>query len=73
VVSVTFWGHSLIITHVSVESLTPVGFGHATDRDMRAVDNHILARVQKLETDPAQPVHFQNVSPPDYKFALWRS
>jgi hypothetical protein len=71
VVSVTFWGDSVIHQQVSVGSQAPVGFGHATDRDMRAVDNHILTREQKLESDPTHhPVHFQTVSRPDYKFVL---
>jgi hypothetical protein len=70
VASAIFEVTALSITQVSVVSLAPVGFGYATDRDMRAVDNHILTRGQKLETDSTHPVHFQTVSCLDYKFVL---
>ena len=34
----------------------------------RTVDNHILKLRQKLETDPANPVHFRTVHGVGYKF-----
>jgi len=36
----------------------------------RTVDNHILKLRQKLEVDPANPVHFQTVHGVGYKFVL---
>jgi hypothetical protein len=59
VASAIFEVTALSITQVSVGSLAPVGFGYATDRDMRAVDNPILTRGQKLETDNT-PGSFSN-------------
>jgi len=36
----------------------------------RTVDNHILRLRQKLELDPARPVHFHTVHGVGYKFVL---
>jgi len=36
----------------------------------RTVDNHILRLRQKLELDPAHPVHFHTVHGVGYKFVL---
>jgi hypothetical protein len=73
--SATFWGHSVIHKTGFSRVPSPLGFGHATDRDMRTVDNHILTRSHEDKNwrrTQHTPVHFQTVLRLDYKFALWR-
>jgi hypothetical protein len=48
--SATFWGHSVIHKTGFSRVPSPLGFGHATDRDMRTVDNHILTRSHETKT-----------------------
>lgn len=43
-------------------------WGYQNYPSTRTVDNHILKLRQKLERDPARPVHFQTVQRAGYKF-----
>jgi DNA-binding response OmpR family regulator len=43
-------------------------WGYANYPSTRTVDNHILRLRQKLEQDPANPVHFRTVHSAGYKF-----
>lgn len=44
-------------------------WGYANYPSTRTVDNHILKLRQKLEPDPARPVHFRTVRRVGYRFA----
>jgi DNA-binding response OmpR family regulator len=43
-------------------------WGYENYPSTRTVDNHVLKLRQKLERDPAQPVHFRTVHRVGYKF-----
>ena len=43
-------------------------WGYQNYPSTRTVDNHILKLRQKLEKDPANPVHFRTVHGMGYKF-----
>jgi len=53
---------------VSREELLNDVWGYQNYPTTRTVDNHILKLRQKLETDPANPVHFRTVHGVGYKF-----
>jgi len=48
--------------------LLNAAWGYQNYPSTRTVDNHVLRLRQKLERDPAQPVHFQTVHRVGYKF-----
>ncbi len=50
------------------EELLNEVWGYENYPTTRTVDNHILKLRQKLETDPANPVHFRTVHGAGYKF-----
>ena len=53
---------------ISREELLNDVWGYQNYPTTRTVDNHILKLRQKLETDPANPVHFRTVHGVGYKF-----
>ena len=53
---------------VSREELLNEVWGYQNYPSTRTVDNHILRLRQKLEKDPANPVHFRTVHSAGYKF-----
>lgn len=53
---------------VSREELLNEVWGYRNYPSTRTVDNHILRLRQKLETDPAHPLHFKTVHGTGYKF-----
>lgn len=53
---------------VSREELLNEVWGYQNYPTTRTVDNHILKLRQKLEKDPANPVHFRTVHGAGYKF-----
>lgn len=53
---------------VSREELLNEVWGYQNYPTTRTVDNHILKLRQKLEKDPAQPVHFRTMHGAGYKF-----
>lgn len=53
---------------VSREELLNEVWGYQNYPSTRTVDNHILKLRQKLEKDPAQPVHFRTLHGSGYKF-----
>lgn len=53
---------------VSREELLNEVWGYQNYPSTRTVDNHILKLRQKLEKDPAQPVHFRTMHGAGYKF-----
>lgn len=53
---------------VSREELLNEVWGYQNYPSTRTVDNHILRLRQKLEDDPANPVHFRTVHGVGYKF-----
>jgi DNA-binding response OmpR family regulator len=53
---------------VSREELLNEVWGYQSYPSTRTVDNHILKLRQKLEKDPAQPLHFRTVHGAGYKF-----
>ena len=53
---------------VSREELLNEVWGYQNYPSTRTVDNHILKLRQKLERDPAQPVHFRTMHGSGYKF-----
>jgi DNA-binding response OmpR family regulator len=53
---------------VSREQLLNEVWGYQNYPSTRTVDNHVLRLRQKLEKDPANPVHFRTVHGAGYKF-----
>lgn len=53
---------------ISRDELLNEVWGYQNYPSTRTVDNHILKLRQKLETDPANPVHFRTVHGMGYKF-----
>jgi len=53
---------------VSREELLNEVWGYQNYPSTRTVDNHILKLRQKLEADPAQPIHFRTMHGAGYKF-----
>jgi len=53
---------------LSREELLNTVWGYQNYPSTRTVDNHILRLRQKLEKDPANPVHFRTVHSAGYKF-----
>jgi DNA-binding response OmpR family regulator len=53
---------------VSREELLNEVWGYQSYPSTRTVDNHILRLRQKLEKDPAHPLHFKTVHGAGYKF-----
>lgn len=53
---------------VSREELLNEVWGYHNYPSTRTVDNHILKLRQKLEKDPAQPIHFRTMHGAGYKF-----
>jgi DNA-binding winged helix-turn-helix (wHTH) protein len=53
---------------LSREELLNEAWGYNSYPTTRTVDNHVLRLRQKLEKDPAHPVHFQTVHRTGYKF-----
>src|SRR5271170_2485320 len=53
---------------LSREELLNVVWGYRNYPSTRTVDNHILRLRQKLEKDPANPLHFRTVHSSGYKF-----
>jgi len=53
---------------MSREELLNTVWGYQNYPTTRTVDNHILKLRQKLETDPANPIHFRTVHGVGYKF-----
>lgn len=53
---------------VSREELLNEVWGYQNYPSTRTVDNHILKLRQKLERDPAQPIHFRTMHGAGYKF-----
>jgi DNA-binding response OmpR family regulator len=53
---------------ISREELLNTVWGYQNYPTTRTVDNHILKLRQKLEADPANPVHFRTVHGVGYKF-----
>ena len=53
---------------VSREELLNEVWGYQNYPSTRTVDNHILKLRQKLESDPAQPIHFRTMHGAGYKF-----
>jgi DNA-binding response OmpR family regulator len=50
------------------EELLNQVWGYRNYPSTRTVDNHILRLRQKLEADPANPLHFRTVHSAGYKF-----
>jgi DNA-binding response OmpR family regulator len=55
---------------ISRDELLDEVWGYQNYPCTRTVDNHILRLRQKLESDPARPVHFLTVHSAGYKFAF---
>jgi DNA-binding response OmpR family regulator len=53
---------------LSRNELLNEAWGYENYPSTRTVDNHILKLRQKLERDPARPVHFRTVHSVGYKF-----
>ena len=53
---------------ITRDELLNVVWGYQNYPSTRTVDNHILKLRQKLETDPANPIHFRTVHGTGYKF-----
>jgi DNA-binding response OmpR family regulator len=53
---------------LSREELLNSVWGYQNYPSTRTVDNHILRLRQKLEKDPANPVHFRTLHSSGYKF-----
>ena len=53
---------------MSREELLNEVWGYQSYPTTRTVDNHILKLRQKLEKDPANPVHFRTIHGAGYKF-----
>lgn len=53
---------------ITRDELLNVVWGYHNYPSTRTVDNHILKLRQKLEADPANPVHFRTVHGTGYKF-----
>jgi DNA-binding response OmpR family regulator len=53
---------------ISREELLNTVWGYQNYPSTRTVDNHILKLRQKLEKDPANPIHFRTVHSSGYKF-----
>jgi len=53
---------------LSREELLNFVWGYQNYPSTRTVDNHILRLRQKLEKDPANPLHFRTVHSSGYKF-----
>ena len=53
---------------LSREELLNHVWGYKNYPSTRTVDNHILKLRQKLERDPANPIHFRTVHSAGYKF-----
>jgi two-component system alkaline phosphatase synthesis response regulator PhoP len=53
---------------ISRDELLNEVWGYDNYPNTRTVDNHILRLRQKLERDPANPVHFLTVHSAGYKF-----
>jgi DNA-binding response OmpR family regulator len=53
---------------ISRDELLSQVWGYHNYPSTRTVDNHILKLRQKLERDPARPVHFLTVQRAGYKF-----
>lgn len=58
---------------ISRDEMLNVVWGYENYPCTRTVDNHILRLRQKLELDPAHPVHFQTVHGVGYKFVFGAS
>jgi DNA-binding winged helix-turn-helix (wHTH) protein len=55
----------------SRSELLDEAWGYKNYPSTRTVDNHVLRLRQKLERDPARPVHFLTVHRVGYKFVPW--
>ena len=53
---------------ITREELLNEVWGYQSYPSTRTVDNHILKLRQKLEKDPAHPIHFRTVHGAGYKF-----
>jgi len=53
---------------ISREELLNEVWGYQNYPTTRTVDNHLLKLRQKLEKDPANPVHFRTVHGAGYRF-----
>jgi len=53
---------------LSRDELLNLAWGYTNYPSTRTVDNHVVKLRQKLEDDPAQPVHFRTVHGVGYKF-----
>ena len=53
---------------LSREELLNLVWGYRNYHSTRTVDNHVLRLRQKLERDPANPLHFRTVHSAGYKF-----
>jgi len=53
---------------LSRDELLNLAWGYANYPSTRTVDNHVAKLRQKLEDDPAEPVHFRTVHGVGYKF-----
>jgi DNA-binding response OmpR family regulator len=53
---------------ISRDELLSAVWGYQNYPKARTVDNHLLRLRQKLETDPAHPVHFRTMARVGYKF-----
>jgi DNA-binding response OmpR family regulator len=54
---------------ISRDELLREAFGYQDYSSSRTVDNHIVKLRQKLERDPANPIHFHTVHGAGYRFA----
>ena len=61
-----FWQNARRV--VSREELMREAFGYLDPPTSRTVDNHIWRLRQKLERDPANPIHFHTVHRAGYRF-----
>lgn len=53
---------------LSRDELLNLAWGYTNYPSTRTVDNHVVKLRQKLEDDPAQPIHFRTVHGVGYKF-----
>jgi DNA-binding winged helix-turn-helix (wHTH) protein len=53
---------------LSRDELLNEAWGYENYPTTRTVDNHVLRLRQKLETDPARPIHFQTIHGVGYRF-----